>query len=64
MPFTRRRAWLLDITFEHRETFAYACEAFARIVERGRGPKERIVLAEAFGERLRTQRLCTHCVDN
>ncbi|PMZ55267.1 hypothetical protein, partial [Pseudomonas sp. FW300-N1A5] len=31
---TRRREWLLDIEFRKRETFAYACEAYARIVER------------------------------
>jgi len=33
LPETRRREWLLDIAFGKRETFAYACEAYARIVE-------------------------------
>jgi hypothetical protein len=28
---TRRKEWLLDIDFGQRETFAYACEAYARI---------------------------------
>jgi len=29
---TRRREWLLDIDFRMRETFAYACEAYARVL--------------------------------
>jgi hypothetical protein len=28
---SRRREWLLDIDYAKRETFAYACEAYARI---------------------------------
>ena len=32
LPETRRREWLLDIDFRKRETFAYACEAYSRIV--------------------------------
>ena len=32
LPRTGRREWLLDIDFGHRETFAYACEAYSRIV--------------------------------
>jgi hypothetical protein len=31
---TRRKEWLLDIEFTKRETFAYSCEAYARIVAR------------------------------
>lgn len=31
LPQTRRREWLLDVDFGHRETFAYACEAYSRI---------------------------------
>lgn len=53
LPFTRRREWLLDIQYQKRETFAYACEAFARIVERGLRPTERTSQARAFGERFR-----------
>jgi hypothetical protein len=33
LPHTRAREWLLPIDFEKRETFAYACEAFSRILE-------------------------------
>lgn len=35
LPYTRRREWLLEIEFRKRETFAYACEAYRRILERG-----------------------------
>lgn len=33
LPETRRQEWLLEIAFQKRETFAYACEAFSRAVE-------------------------------
>jgi hypothetical protein len=45
---TRRREWLLDIAFRKRETFAYACEAYGRIVERAPRLAERAALAAAF----------------
>ena len=32
---TRRREWLLEINFAKRETFAYTCEAYSRILELG-----------------------------
>jgi hypothetical protein len=32
---TRRREWLLDIDYGMRETFAYACEAYSRILTLG-----------------------------
>ena len=32
---TRRREWLLEIDYTKRETFAYACEAYSRILELG-----------------------------
>lgn len=41
LPFTRKCEWLLPIEFSRRETFAYACEAYSRIVEGTRRPKER-----------------------
>lgn len=44
LPFTRRREYLLDIDFHQRETFAYACEAYSRILELGRNQKERMAL--------------------
>jgi hypothetical protein len=33
LPETRRHEWLLEIAFQKRETFAYACEAFSRVVK-------------------------------
>ena len=48
LPETRRREWLLDIAFSKRETFAYACEAYARIVERGPRLGERRALGAAY----------------
>jgi hypothetical protein len=54
LPFTRRREWLLDIEYAKRETFAYSCEAFARIADQASGPAERARLAAAFTERFRT----------
>lgn len=35
LPATRVREWLLDIEFRKRETFAYACEAYGRLLELG-----------------------------
>jgi len=50
---TRTKEWLLDIEFRKRETFAYACEAYARLLERGKCPAERLALAEAYGSEVR-----------
>jgi len=44
LPHTRRREWLLEIAFAKRETFAYACEAYSRILELGKSPAERRAL--------------------
>jgi hypothetical protein len=41
---TRRREWLLEIDFTKRETFAYSCEAYSRLLELGSGPTERRAL--------------------
>lgn len=38
---TRRREWLLGIAFSKRETFAYATEAYSRIVATTRNIRER-----------------------
>ena len=46
LPFTRYREWLLEIEFRKRETFAYACEAYARIRELAPAPAERPGLVE------------------
>ena len=41
LPHTRSREWLLDIEFRQRETFAYACEAYSRLVELAARPAAR-----------------------
>src|ERR1039457_5205527 len=38
---TRTKVWLLDIEYRKRETFAYSCEAWARILERGQNSAAR-----------------------
>src|SRR5262249_28068040 len=45
---TRRKEWLLDIDYRKRETFAYSCEAYARIIECGKNTFERRALAEQY----------------
>lgn len=52
LPFTRRREWMLDIAFRKRETFAWSCEAFARIA--AGALQERNTAAARFAERFRT----------
>lgn len=46
LPHTRMREWLLPIEFAKRETFAYACEAYSRILKLSRSPAERKVKLE------------------
>jgi hypothetical protein len=46
---TRRREWLLDIDYRKRETFAYACEAYACIVGRARDLAGQAALAREYG---------------
>jgi hypothetical protein len=53
LPETRTKQWLLDIEHRKRETFAYACEAYARLLERGKRPAERLALAEEYGREVR-----------
>lgn len=48
---TRHREWLLPIEFAKRETFAYACEFYGRILELGKRPSERKELLEKFKHR-------------
>ena len=49
----RRQECLLDIEFRKRETFAYACEAYACVLRQAKKPAERIALAaelrDSFG---------------
>lgn len=42
---TRTKEWLLNIEYRKRETFAYACEAYSRVLERGRTAAQRRALA-------------------
>jgi hypothetical protein len=43
----RGHDWLLEIDFVKRETFAYACEAYSRILELGEGPPaQRMLLSD------------------
>jgi hypothetical protein len=44
---------LLDIDYKKRETFAYACEAYTRLLERGKRPSEQLALAEEYGREVR-----------
>jgi hypothetical protein len=44
LPHTHRREWLLEIDYAKRETFAYACEAYSRILELSSGPADRRAL--------------------
>ena len=37
LPHTFSKEWLLDIAYAKRETFAYACETYGRIVEQAQG---------------------------
>jgi len=41
LPHSRHREWLLEIEYGKRETFAYACEAYSRLLELGRDTKHR-----------------------
>lgn len=52
LPETRRREWLLDIDFRKRETFAYACEAYSRVLEAGDNRQARLALAEEYAARV------------
>lgn len=48
LPETRTGEWLLNIAFGQRETFAFSCEAYARVLERATSPTHRRALAEEF----------------
>lgn len=50
---TRTKEWLLDIEYRQRETFAYSCEAYARMLERGKTPAERRALAAEYASTVR-----------
>ncbi len=48
---TGRREWLLPIAYRKRETFAYACETYSRIMEIAKRPAARKALLETVRER-------------
>jgi len=50
LPHTRTKEWLLPTEFAKRETFAFSCEVYARIVELSRSAKERVILFEEYAE--------------
>ena len=50
---TRTKEWLLDVEYRKRETFAYSCEAYARVLEQAKSPSERRALAAKYGSTLR-----------
>lgn len=50
---TRTREWLLDIEFTKRETFAYSCEAYSRVVELAPDFGARRTLAADYASRVR-----------
>src|SRR5207249_2628411 len=43
---TRSREWLLELEFRKRETFAYCCEAYSRILALGARAMDRRALVE------------------
>lgn len=50
MPHTRRREWLLSIDFTKRETFAYSCEAYSRVLEQAKNRAEKRRLLQEYSE--------------
>ena len=51
LPCTRNREFLLEIAFTHRETFAYACEAYGRIQEQAKSPARRRQLLALYTQK-------------
>ncbi|NLE58074.1 MAG: hypothetical protein GX616_06930 [Planctomycetes bacterium] len=51
LPHAGTREWLLDVAFAKREVFAYACEAYARILERAPSPAERRRLHAGYAQK-------------
>jgi hypothetical protein len=51
LPYTRMREFLLEIAYAKREVFAYACEAYARILERAQVPADRRRLHTEYAQK-------------
>jgi hypothetical protein len=50
LPATPKKEWLLNIDYWKRETFAYSCEAYARVLELGEGVAGRRAFAEQYAD--------------
>lgn len=50
LPETRSREWLLEIEFRKRETFAYSCEAYSKVLERAGSARQRRDLAAEYAQ--------------
>jgi len=50
LPCSRQREWLLQIDFRKRETFAYSCEAYSRLLEMGDGRASREALLDEHAD--------------
>jgi len=50
---TRTREWLLEIKYQKRETFAYACEAYSRVLEQAPRLGDRPALAAEYASKAR-----------
>jgi hypothetical protein len=48
LPHTRTREWLLEIDYRKRETFAYACEAYSRVLELSSSRGQRKALLDEY----------------
>lgn len=48
LPETRKKQWLLPISFRHRETFAYSCEFYSTIVARSKTKADRLHQLSAY----------------
>jgi hypothetical protein len=51
LPLSRSKEWLLNVAFAKRETFAYACEVYNRILEQSRSPAQRSALFAQYAGR-------------
>lgn len=49
-PETSRREWPLDIAYDKRETFAYSCEAFSRVLELGSSRQARLAMVRQLAD--------------
>lgn len=48
LPHSRSKEWLLDLAFAKRETFAYACETYSRVLEQAQRKVDRHSLLRQY----------------